>query len=256
MAPREPNVFGSAAFAAVFHALLVLTLLLTPPLEPIEPVPKEVDKYAELKAIREKVELPKPEPEPEPEPEIEPEPAPDPEPEPPPPPPKKKKRPRAKPKKKAPEKQAAPPPPAEPAPLVLSNVNLTGGVAVQRGDSDIFGNPAVAATETNTRVGEAEVVSPGPATPPRRVPPRIRKRGACSWPDEAPRLGRLREVRLSLQVDTEGRVAKVKVIQAQGEPFDGTARRCARRLRFYAGKVGDDPTPMWVPWVVEFSPGA
>ncbi len=233
------------------------------------PVPKKVDEYAKLKAMREKIELPKPEPPPPP---------PEKKEEPPPPEPKKeepkevvkpkkKKKPqkkrmaRAKPKREVPPPPpAAPPPP--PAPLALENVNLTGGVNVQRGETDTFGDPSIAANKANTEprppppdlpVGD-EDVEPEPEQPPKRVGARIKRNVKGTYPADAPKLGRDVVVKLSLALDEEGRVAKVRIIIGAGEIFDREARKLARRLRFYPATLDGVPIPSKVPYEVVFQP--
>jgi protein TonB len=222
-----------------------------PPRPPAPPVAKKVDRYTRLEAIRERVVLPKPEPpkvEPPPEkpPEVAVVEAPKPKPKP--------KRRRGQPKRKKPA--ATPPPeatpPSPPAPLVLSHVNITGGVAVQAGEEDILGDPSIAATPQNTR--PPPDVDPAPRAPPKRVAPRILRRAEGVYPEDAPRLGRVVEVTLRLQIDEQGRVAKVHVVSGAGGAFDREARSTVRRLKFKAGTIDGVATPMWVPWVVAFEP--
>jgi len=245
------------ATAGLIHGLLALFIASIPPRPVVVPEAKKVDRYAKLEAIREKVELPKPEPPKPPEP---PPPKPEPEPEvaeaPKPKPKPKRKRRKGQPKRKkpaaAPKPEPAPEVAPEPAPLVLSNLGLTGGVAVQSGEEDIFGDPSVAATKENTR--PPPEVDEAPKGPPKRVAPRVVKRANGSYPDDAPHLGRVVEVTLRLQVDEEGKVAKIHVVKGAGAAFDREARKTARRLRFKPGTLDDVPTPMWVPWVVVFEP--
>ena len=235
------------------HALVATYILSIPPRPPPKAPPKKVDRYTKLEAIRERVELPKPEPpKVEPPPEKKPEEkvaeAPKPKPKP------KRKRRRGQPKKKkpaaAPKPEQAPPP--APAPLVLSHVNMTGGVAVQAGDEDVLGDPSIAATPENVVQPEGDVVTP--TAPPKRVPPRVTRRAVGVYPEGANRLSRVVEVVLRLQIGEEGKVTKVIVVKGAGELFDKEARRTVRRLRFKPGTIDDVPSPMWVPWVVAFEP--
>ena len=251
-------VIGLAA-AAVIHGLLALFIASIPPRPVVEPKAKKVDRYAKLEAIREKVELPKPEPPKPPEPpppKPEPEVAEAPKPKPKSKPKAKRKRRKGQPKKKrpaaAPKPKPAPEVAPEPAPLVLSNLGLTGGVAVQAGDEDVFGDPSIAATPENTR--PPPQVEEAPAAPPKRVAPRIVRRASGVYPNDAPHLGRVVEVTLRLQVDEEGKVAKIHIVKGAGAAFDREARKTARRLRFKPGTLDDVPTAMWVPWVVVFEP--
>ena len=241
--------------AFLLHGLLAVFIVSIPPRPVVIPEAKKVDRYAKLEAIREKVELPKPEPPkppPEPPPETKPEVAEAPKPKVKP----KRKRRKGQPKRKrpaaAPKPEPVPEVAPEPAPLVLSNLGLTGGVAVQSGDEDIFGDPSVAATKENTR--PPPDIEEAPSGPPKRVAPRVVRRATGSYPNDAPHLGRVVEVTLRLQIDEEGKVAKIHVVKGAGAAFDREARKTARRLRFKPGTLDDVPTSMWVPWVVVFEP--
>ena len=261
--------------AAMLHGGLGVHVALTPPPAAPRIPPKKVDKYAQLKAIREKVELPKPkEPDPPPPPpKPEPEPEPEPRPEPPkdeankPKPPPKK----GKPKRARPKPKDAPPPKPEPAvepeapkPLQLTHVNLTGGVAVQKGDSDIFGDPSVAATKKNTRpdtpdeVGDPGGTSDGVGTAParrkvRKLPKPLKKVKGL-YPADAPRYGRTVTVVLSMTVGADGRTSNIKVVKGAGGAFDREARSVGRRQRFKPGTVDGEPSAMTVRWEVAFEP--
>ena len=237
--------------ALLFHGAAAWSAQLIPPLEPAQDAApaEEEDRYARLQAIRERVQLPKPEPPPEPEippppapPDITPEPEPEPKPH-----PRRARRAKAK---TSPEVKE--PSPRTPQPLVLSNTYEGGTIAVQGGDEDVHGDPSAAKTKPT---GQGDDVLEAPAAPRKRVPPQILHRVAGAYPADAPHLGRDVAVALSLLVNEEGRVAKVKVVRSQGEPFDGAARRTTRRLRFRAGTVGGTPQSMWVPWEVVFRPG-
>ncbi len=268
--------FGLALIiASLFHGGLGYEVATTPPPPAPKIPPKKVDKYAQLKAIREKVELPKPEePEPPPPPEKKEEP-----PEPPPEPPKEEAKPKPPPKKgkkkpkraKAKPKDAPPPPPKpavepeQPKPLQLTNVNLTGGVAVQKGDSDIFGDPSIAATKKNTRpdtddeeVGDPSGTSDGVGTEPvrrkvRKLPKPLKKVKGL-YPADAPRYGRTVTVVLSMTVGANGRTSNIKVVKGAGGAFDREARSVGRRQRFKPGTVDGEPKAMTVRWEVAFQP--
>ncbi len=262
-------------------ALLIATLMhggvaawIGPAPPKVKIVKKDKDEYAKLKAIREdlkkKEEPPPPPPPPEPEPPPPPPPEekpPELEKEPPKPPPKKKEV--LRPKKKSPDPPPETPPPdvkpPEPAPLVLENVNLTGKVAVQKGDSDIYGDPSVKATASNTRdapsgdgkgvdSGVKEGVGTAPARPVKRVLPKIKKRVKAAYPEDAPRLGRVIEVTLSLMIGTDGTVQSAKVVKSGGAIFDRAAERTVKRLLFEPGTLGGVPKAMPISWVVAFEP--
>lgn len=265
---------GLAVLIAMFmHGGLAAWIGPAPP--KVKIVKKEKDQYAKLKAIREEIKKKEPPPPPPPPPPKEEPPPPPPKKEEPPPPkedkpkppPRKKRPPRAKPKKEPPP---TPPPevkPPEPAPLVLENVNLTGKIAVQKGDSDIFGDPSVKATRSNTRpqppgdgTGTDDGVDDGvgtrPARPAKRVLPKVKKRVKGRYPEEAPRLGRVVEVTLSLMIGTDGKVKSARVIKGAGAIFDSAAKRTAKRLLFEPGTLGGKPKAMPISWVVAFDPGS
>ena len=259
---RGQQRFGLALLIALMmHGGVAAWIGPAPPKPP--QVKKKDDRVQKLKAIRENVELPKPKP-PKPEPPKpeppKPEPKPEAKPEPPKPVKKRKRIKRAKPKPKTPPPPQVEPPKVEPAPLVLENVNLTGKISVQQGDSDVFGDPSVKATKTNVRAvakqeGEevGEIDAP-PPRPPKRVLPRPKKSVKGRYPDDAPRLGRTVEVKLSLLVGPDGSVQKVKLIKGAGSAFDRAAKKQAKRITFYPGTLGGKPKSMWVPWTFAFQP--
>ena len=220
MTPGEHGRLAMAlGLAVALHLGAGAYIASIPERPPAPPTAKKVDRYAKLEAIRQEVVLPKPEP-PKPEPpKVEPPPEPVAEA----PKPRPKRR-RGQPKRKkpaaAPKPEATPPP--APAPLVLSNVNMTGGVAVQAGDEDIFGDPSLEATPENTR--PQPEVDLAPSAPPKRVAPRVLRRAVGIYPEDAPRLGRVIEVTLRLEIDEDGRVSKVLVVKSAGGPFDREAR--------------------------------
>ena len=261
MVPSRHRFSLALLVAFLMHGGVAAWIGPAPPKPPrVEKPPQEIQK---LKAIREKVDIPKPEPPPppppKPEPEVKAEP---PKPKPKPKPKKKRKRiKRAKAKPKAPPKPPpeVAPPKVEPAPLVLENVNLTGKVAVQQGESDVFGNPSVKATKTNTRPqpnqeGEEEGEIDAPKAPPKRVLPRPKRAVKGRYPEDAPRLGRTVEVKLSLLVDATGKVKTVKVVRGAGAAFDRAAKRQAKAITFSPGTLGGVPKAMWVPWTFAFQP--
>ena len=259
----------AVAGALVVHAVLLIFVLLAPPPEPHPPLPAaDKDKYAALRAIREQVELPEPpkeEPPPEPPKEEEPPPEP-PKEEPPPEPPKEK--PKKLPRRGQPKKQKreAPEPEikAEPAPLVLENAGLTGGVNVQKGDQDIFGDPTVAANARNTRlsdVGEesdAASVTKGPPPPPKPKPkiitPKVKRRVKGIYPADAPRLGRVIIVRLRVVVARDGTVKSVRVVKGAGASFDREAERVGKMLLFSPATLEGQPVEFTISWEVAFEP--
>ena len=222
----------------------------------MKPPPDDVAWIAPKPAVIEPVvepEPPKPEPLPEPEP-------PKTEPEPPKPTPKlgdtaPKPRP-----DKAPPKADTPPPPV---PLALTGLtNLPGGIAIQKGDYDNFGDAGREVTPENDRqpaptgtlTGTQDGRGTEPAAPPKRVAAKVKSRPRGEWPADAPpRAGNV-IVRLSLLVGEDGTVKQVKVVRGAGGAFDREAQAVGRRAVFTAATVDGKPVESWVPWDVEFTP--
>lgn len=245
-----------------------------------EPLPPEPEPEEELKPEPEPEEVVKPEPEPEPEPEeevVKPEPEPEPEPPKPKPKPKEltKKEPpkkRREPKKEVPlgesPKDAEPAPDSvEPAPFQLANVSLRGGIKVNQGDSDTFGDPSVAPTSANTKprrpgrpdgdpagagTGAAGSVDMGP--PPKFVQARPKIAPKGRWPNGAPVLNRRVVVVLRIDVDENGKVKRVKVTRGAGDPFDSTAKRDLLSATFEPATRGGVPVATTLTWKYFFDP--
>ncbi len=212
---------------------------------PIPPKPEVIEPV---------VEPPKPEPPPEAEP-------PKPEPEPAKPAPKlgdtaPKPRP-----DKAPPKAETPP---QPVALTLTGLtNLPGGIAIQGGNYDNFGDPSREVTPENDRppaptgdpTGRTDGTGTEPAVaPPKRVAAKVKSRPKGEWPADAPpRAGNV-IVRLSLLVGEDGKVKQVKVVRGAGGAFDREAQAVGMRAVFTAATVDGKPVESWVPWDVEFTP--
>jgi len=164
-------------------------------------------------------------------------------------------------------KQDRPPPPKpvevkEPVALALTGLtNLEGGIAIQKGDYDSFGDAAVEAKPETTAPREAVVGveggvvgGTGPVTPPKRTPARVKVRPKGEWPADAPPRAGAVLVRLSLLVGADGKVKQVKVVKSAGAAFDREARAVGLRALFDPATVDDKPVESWVPWDVEFTP--
>ena len=179
---------------------------------------------------------------------------------------KRRKKRKGQPKRKKPANKPKKPPSDEPPPLVLSQTydgSSGGGVEVQTGDDDMFGDPSVEANERNTRPrvqeddddGEDEVDE----EPAKQVVVRhARPKGRCSvtWPEGAPAGRRVVEVKMLLTVGKTGRVGKIRVLRSAGEPFDSAARAAMKKCRFSAGTRDGVAFVDRVPFVVEFRPNA
>lgn len=228
------------------------------------PIPRSQEEPEDVAFVPPKpapIEVPPPPPEP---PKVEPEP-----PKPPEPPPEEVKPPPKLVERAPRPKQDKPPPPPkpvevkEPVALALTGLtNLDGGIAIQKGEYDSFGDAAVKATPETTRPRE-EVVGgtidgvvggTGPATPPKRTPARVKVRPKGEWPADAPPRAGAVLVRLSLLVGVDGKVKQVKVVKSAGAAFDREARAVGLRAVFDPATVDAQPVESWVPWDVEFTP--
>ncbi|HQC45355.1 MAG TPA: energy transducer TonB [Myxococcota bacterium] len=241
----------------------------TKPARKVAPVPIEVRKQqiAELLA-----KPPAPDPDPEPVPER----APVPEPAPAPAPAKKPlkqpqskpasqpkpPKPAAEPEAKKPEPEAKPTEPKKPAPLVLSNVALNGGVAVQTGEqTNLFGDPSVDARGFKRDGPDAPRVSQPEATAEQKapekvviVPPKAQNQVQGVYPNEHRELGRVVRVTLQLHVDADGKVAKAEVTKGDLEAFNVEAKRAVEGLRFSPATKNGQPIAYKVKWTVVFLP--
>ena len=261
---NRSNLTWMVASLAIHGFFAWLASGLEPPLP--KPTP-EKDPLAQVRIQNQDVELPKPpppvieekkvEPPPEPpKPEVKKE-APKPKPK-----PKKKKKTKKRVKKKKPQPAQKPnppqpsaPPPA-PAPLVLSNVSLGGGIAVTQGDDDVFGDPDESRKGTpvpknpNPLPTDAQEEDDGPlrkvvVTPPKPLSSNPKQ---VPWPSDIPNSKEKFRVKLSLRINPQGGVSKVKVVSGRGEPFDSAARKFARKLRFKPATRDGKPISYSVPW--------
>ncbi len=233
---------------------------------PTAVAPEEQERRV-ARAIFEEVKLPPPPPPPPEEQKPEPEPE-KPEAKAPPPTPAPRPVPRNRPKPKP--QDSEPPPKDEPAPLVLSQTYGAtadgGGVRVQTGDEDSFGDPAVEATrgarrrDDSPRAGPAGEGTGGPTPAPERKVEIIHAvpRTSCKadWPEGAPAARRVVEVTVLLSIDLEGKVASTRLLRAAGEPFDSAARKALQRCVFVPGTRDGKAFLDRIPFVVEFRPGS
>lgn len=162
-------------------------------------------------------------------------------------------------------KNDKPPPAARiDAPVALALTGLTnapGGMAIQKGEYDSFGDAAVKATEETTapRAVEEPTGVPGGTgnvgrPEPKRVSARVKVRPKGEWPADAPPRAGAVLVRLSLLVGTDGRVKDVKVVRKAGPAFDREARVVGLKAVFEPATVDGVAVESWVPWDVEFTP--
>lgn len=226
------------------------------------PVPVEVRKE-QVRLAQQAVEAEAPPPEPEPPPPV----APPPRPKAPPKPkaeaPKPANKPEPKPAPRPEPKPEAPPPePArKPAPLVLSNVAMNGGVAVQTGaESNLFGDPSIDAKgwkregpDAPRRPGTDDGGEPAPEKVVIK-PPKARNQVQGTYPPEHRDLGRVVRVSLHLQVDAEGNVTDAKVLKGDLPAFDAEAKRAVAGLKFVPATRNGMPIPYPVKWTVVFLP--
>jgi TonB family protein len=250
------TLIASLAIHAAF-VLLAPRHAPPPPLaykEHPKPVEVQVRRQAKPVEAKPKPEAPKPAPEPKPEP-------PKPKVEAPKPPPKEAPPP---PKAEAPPPTPEPPAPKKPAPLVLSNVALNGGVAVQTGaQSNLYGDPTRDAagfqkgTDAPRQAGPGGDGGGGPPPAPKKVvvkPPEALNDVKGTYPEQHKDLGRVVRVELLLQVDAAGVVVEAQVRTGDLPAFDEEAKRTVRRLRFKPATRDGVPIPYQVPWTVVFLP--
>lgn len=154
----------------------------------------------------------------------------------------------------------------KPPPLVLDKKYLAkkGAVTVYGGEEDLFGKPDVKPTEDNVKVDKVDDPKKAPKAfgdgrpgggGPKYTPARIKKKfKGGQWPDDAPMLGRVVRVQLSLLVGKDGRVTQVRVVQGAGDAFNRAAKREGKRQLFHPQLRDGAPVAGWVPWRVEFRP--
>lgn len=160
-----------------------------------------------------------------------------------------------------------PPKPKEvqaPVALALTGLtNLEGGMGIQKGDYDTFGDAGVEVNEITNRPSEVGVIGGEvggtgitvvPAAPPKRTTAKVKSRPKGEWPADAPPRAGAVLVRLSLLVGVDGAVKQVKVVRAAGPAFDREARAVGLRAVFTPATLDDKPVESWVPWDVEFTP--
>ena len=176
---------------------------------------------------------------------------------------------KGQPKRKKKLQKKAEPKKAEPVPVTLTNVSLSGtGIAVQKGEQDNFGDPSVRATRSNSTQRQGDTTSDGggdpggtgtgPATrkPAKFVSPKVLSRPKVKWPATAPLLGRVVTVKLSLKIGKDGKVRKVELVKGAGGVFNKAAISVAKRITFRPGTRDGKPIELRVPWTVVFQPAS
>jgi TonB family protein len=157
---------------------------------------------------------------------------------------------------------AAPEPGPQPFALSQTYDGPGAGVAVQKAEEDVFGDPDVDVTAANVRRRPSEVPKPeAPAEPApleRAVEIQPAKpKAACrhvEWPEGAEVGNRVIEVVLGLEIGLDGTVAKVRVLRSGGEPFDDAAVEHVRGCGWEAGRRDGKPFVDHVSFAVEFRP--
>ncbi|MSQ83976.1 MAG: TonB family protein [Myxococcales bacterium] len=169
---------------------------------------------------------------------------------------------------KAPKTSA---PTNEPAPLVLSKTYGADdgeGLAVQAGQEDVLGDPAVQATDDNVRRrpppdSAAPTAGSNGSDNADQVPGKIvilqaKPKDSCDrfvqWPADAARSSRSIEVTLLLEIGEDGTLRRVKILRGAGEPFDSQAIADIKQCPFSAGRRDGKPIASKVAFVVEFKP--
>lgn len=173
-----------------------------------------------------------------------------------------------KPIKPPPSKQETPKPvskepvsetPAKPAPFVLSNVALNGGVKVQTGaESNLFGDPSVDAKgwkreESNEIAASTGVVEEAPRKPVIR-PPEPLNTVKGRFPEGHRDIRRVVRVELMLTIDVKGDVVKVDIVKGDHPDFNDAAIRTVGQLRFKPATKDGEPIVYKLKWTVVFVP--
>jgi TonB family protein len=193
-----------------------------------------------------------------------------------PPPPKKPEPEKAEPKKpepvkappKAVDKPPEPPPePAKPAPFVLKNLALKGGVAVQAGEnSNLFGDPSVDAK--GFKKGQDMPFQPGgdgdgtggkgrggsgePAVV--ITQPKALNDVKGEYPPSLRDLNKIVRVELVLTIGADGLVKAVAVKKGAQQEFNDAAEKAVKQLRFEPATRNGTPITFRIKWTVVFIP--
>jgi TonB family protein len=144
---------------------------------------------------------------------------------------------------------------------VLSNVSLTGGVAVQTGgESNLFGDPSVDARGWKKKGPDAPsgpAGGGGEAAPERRVvvvAPKPLNDVKGRYPEAHRDENRIVRVELVLRVDDAGAVVDARVLKGDKPAFDDESRRTVQQLRFKPATRDGAPIPYELKWTVVFIP--
>ena len=169
----------------------------------------------------------------------------------------------------APPKKAAKPKKApvrrkKPAPFVLKNVALKGGVAVQTGeDSNIFGDPSKDAKGFKKGIdapmaadGDGDGDGDGPAKKKRVVIKRPKALNDVKgiYPPEYRDLRRVVRVKLILTIGKDGSGGKVRVKKGAEPEFNKAAIRAVKQLKFEPATKDGRPIGFNLKWTVVFIP--
>jgi len=165
-----------------------------------------------------------------------------------------------------PTQQAAPAANSRPAPFVLRNVSLRGGVAVQTGEnSNLFGDPSVDArgfrggVDAPRTAGGQDSTAGNAGTEPVRerlvvTEPRALNEVRGEYPAEYKDLRRIVRVVVVLTVGADGNVKAVRIKKGAEDAFNEAARRAARELRFEPATRNGTPIEFPKEWEFIFIP--
>jgi TonB family protein len=127
-----------------------------------------------------------------------------------------------------------------------------------------LGDPSVVATPQTTTPPDEGPRGDGPPdaegtaeTEVSFTPPQVIKRVKGVYPSNAPRLGRVVRITLSLRIDASGKVIRSRVVSAPsmvGKLFNAEALRVVKATRFSAARRGGAAVAHSIRYVVEFTP--
>lgn len=261
-ARRKRFLLGAGAFALLLQGSgLVLAHRITPPKRP---------RSSSITVTVTRMSVPKPAPEPKPEPKPAPKPEPVPKPEAkaerakPKPKPKARPKPRkARPKRRLAKKAPPPPKPApveapkappKPRPRLIAGLSMSSTVKGGAGPSFGVGNTAmgtpdqVAAGRVSPVKGHPNIRQDqgpaGPVTAPHRAvrrPAKLLRKAMPEYPRAARQQGIEGNIVLSLVIDDQGRVVKVRVIKGLGHGLDEAAVSAVRKTRWSPATLDGHP---------------
>jgi TonB family protein len=109
--------------------------------------------------------------------------------------------------------------------------------------------PMAVFAQGGTRAGEAAERSGGELT----QKPKVKKEVEADYTEEALEAEVEGTVRLKMQIDAKGNVAKVEIVDGLGHGLDEAAREAVRQFEFEPAEIDGEPAPVVIPFRVSFS---